>query len=192
MTNGYNGSILGAFLIAVDPTAHFAGGNWQSQLLVIQAMKQIIPRKPTQGLVPAPVCWAPGSVNRFSGNWPRGGVGRSEVGLDGGVRKRPGVKLWGYVNLIQAVARARMKHPSCDPTPVGENTCLWKTEAPYPRVFCSCDQVGMPKQTVCAHSHRLRYMVKQLENGEVNIEELKKNLEYTASLLEAVYIDETR
>ena len=40
--------------------------------------------------------------------------------------------------------------------------------------------------------HRLRYMVKQLENGEVNIEELKKNLEYTASLLEAVYIDETR
>ncbi|KAL7989918.1 hypothetical protein Chor_012584 [Crotalus horridus] len=39
---------------------------------------------------------------------------------------------------------------------------------------------------------RLRYMVKQLETGEVNIEELKKNLEYTASLLEAVYIDETR
>ncbi|XP_032348927.1 calcium/calmodulin-dependent 3',5'-cyclic nucleotide phosphodiesterase 1B isoform X1 [Camelus ferus] len=38
----------------------------------------------------------------------------------------------------------------------------------------------------------LRCMVKQLENGEVNIEELKKNLEYTASLLEAVYIDETR
>nr|XP_060619789.1 dual specificity calcium/calmodulin-dependent 3',5'-cyclic nucleotide phosphodiesterase 1B isoform X1 [Anolis sagrei ordinatus] len=38
----------------------------------------------------------------------------------------------------------------------------------------------------------LRYMVKQLETGEVNIDELKKNLEYTASLLEAVYIDETR
>ncbi|NWI16021.1 PDE1B phosphodiesterase, partial [Crypturellus soui] len=35
-------------------------------------------------------------------------------------------------------------------------------------------------------------MVKQLESGEVNIEELKRNLEYTASLLEAVYIDETR
>ncbi|XP_052561163.1 dual specificity calcium/calmodulin-dependent 3',5'-cyclic nucleotide phosphodiesterase 1B isoform X1 [Tympanuchus pallidicinctus] len=39
---------------------------------------------------------------------------------------------------------------------------------------------------------RLRYMVKQLETGEVNVEELKRNLEYTASLLEAVYIDETR
>uniref|UniRef100_A0A8C6ZT67 Phosphodiesterase n=3 Tax=Nothoprocta TaxID=8806 RepID=A0A8C6ZT67_NOTPE len=38
----------------------------------------------------------------------------------------------------------------------------------------------------------LRYMVKQLETGEVNLEELKRNLEYTASLLEAVYIDETR
>ncbi|XP_073417518.1 dual specificity calcium/calmodulin-dependent 3',5'-cyclic nucleotide phosphodiesterase 1B isoform X2 [Dendrobates tinctorius] len=38
----------------------------------------------------------------------------------------------------------------------------------------------------------LKFMVKQLENGEVNIVELKKNLEYTASLLEAVYIDETR
>ncbi|EPY88911.1 hypothetical protein CB1_000146005 [Camelus ferus] len=35
-------------------------------------------------------------------------------------------------------------------------------------------------------------MVKQLENGEVNIEELTKNLEYKASLLEAVYIDETQ
>uniref|UniRef100_A0ACB8EMR5 Calcium/calmodulin-dependent 3',5'-cyclic nucleotide phosphodiesterase 1B n=1 Tax=Sphaerodactylus townsendi TaxID=933632 RepID=A0ACB8EMR5_9SAUR len=35
-------------------------------------------------------------------------------------------------------------------------------------------------------------MVKQLETGEVDIVELKKNLEYTASLLEAVYIDETR
>ncbi|XP_014817062.1 PREDICTED: calcium/calmodulin-dependent 3',5'-cyclic nucleotide phosphodiesterase 1B [Calidris pugnax] len=35
-------------------------------------------------------------------------------------------------------------------------------------------------------------MVKQLETGEVNVEELKRNLEYAASLLEAVYIDETR
>uniref|UniRef100_A0A8B9PD13 Phosphodiesterase n=1 Tax=Apteryx owenii TaxID=8824 RepID=A0A8B9PD13_APTOW len=46
----------------------------------------------------------------------------------------------------------------------------------------------MPTPVPC----RLRYMVKQLETGEVNLEELKRNLEYTASLLEAVYIDETR
>lgn len=61
-------------------------------------------------------------------------------------------------------------------------------------VSCSFDKVAAPKQVLCTPHppHRLRYMVKQLENGEVNIEELKKNLEYTASLLEAVYIDETR
>lgn len=46
--------------------------------------------------------------------------------------------------------------------------------------------------TGCPAARRLRYMVKQLETGEVNVEELKRNLEYAASLLEAVYIDETR
>ncbi|CDQ99012.1 unnamed protein product [Oncorhynchus mykiss] len=35
-------------------------------------------------------------------------------------------------------------------------------------------------------------MVKQLEEKDVNFEDLKKNLDYTASLLEAVYIDGTR
>uniref|UniRef100_H3A4S4 Phosphodiesterase n=1 Tax=Latimeria chalumnae TaxID=7897 RepID=H3A4S4_LATCH len=39
---------------------------------------------------------------------------------------------------------------------------------------------------------RLRCMVKQLDKGEVDVDDLKKNLEYTASVLEAVYIDETR
>uniref|UniRef100_A0A8C9RT08 Phosphodiesterase n=1 Tax=Scleropages formosus TaxID=113540 RepID=A0A8C9RT08_SCLFO len=39
---------------------------------------------------------------------------------------------------------------------------------------------------------RLRCMIKQLDEKEVNFEDLKKNLDYTASLLEAVYIDETR
>uniref|UniRef100_A0A8C9TIM6 Phosphodiesterase n=1 Tax=Scleropages formosus TaxID=113540 RepID=A0A8C9TIM6_SCLFO len=38
----------------------------------------------------------------------------------------------------------------------------------------------------------LRCMIKQLDEKEVNFEDLKKNLDYTASLLEAVYIDETR
>ncbi|XP_036387265.1 calcium/calmodulin-dependent 3',5'-cyclic nucleotide phosphodiesterase 1B-like [Megalops cyprinoides] len=39
---------------------------------------------------------------------------------------------------------------------------------------------------------RLRCLVKQLDERDVDFEELKKNLDYTASLLEAVYIDETR
>ncbi|XP_017802182.2 calcium/calmodulin-dependent 3',5'-cyclic nucleotide phosphodiesterase 1A isoform X1 [Papio anubis] len=38
----------------------------------------------------------------------------------------------------------------------------------------------------------LRCLVKQLERGDVNIVDLKKNIEYAASVLEAVYIDETR
>ncbi|XP_067843780.1 dual specificity calcium/calmodulin-dependent 3',5'-cyclic nucleotide phosphodiesterase 1A isoform X2 [Heptranchias perlo] len=39
---------------------------------------------------------------------------------------------------------------------------------------------------------RLRCLVKQLEKGEINVTVLKKNIEYAASVLEAVYIDETR
>uniref|UniRef100_A0A8D0DZL9 Phosphodiesterase n=1 Tax=Salvator merianae TaxID=96440 RepID=A0A8D0DZL9_SALMN len=38
----------------------------------------------------------------------------------------------------------------------------------------------------------LRCLVKQLEKGDVNVTDLKKNIEYAASVLEAVYIDETR
>ncbi|XP_033822332.1 dual specificity calcium/calmodulin-dependent 3',5'-cyclic nucleotide phosphodiesterase 1B-like [Periophthalmus magnuspinnatus] len=39
---------------------------------------------------------------------------------------------------------------------------------------------------------RLRSMLKQLEEKEVNFEEIKNNLDITASLLEAVYLDGTR
>ncbi len=41
-------------------------------------------------------------------------------------------------------------------------------------------------------SCRLRCLVKQLDKGEVNVVDLRKNIEYAASVLEAVYIDETR
>ncbi|XP_078790398.1 dual specificity calcium/calmodulin-dependent 3',5'-cyclic nucleotide phosphodiesterase 1A isoform X3 [Oryzias latipes] len=39
---------------------------------------------------------------------------------------------------------------------------------------------------------RLRCLVKQLERGEASLNDLKKNLEYAASVLESVYIEETR
>ncbi|KAJ7425033.1 Calcium/calmodulin-dependent 3',5'-cyclic nucleotide phosphodiesterase 1C [Pitangus sulphuratus] len=39
---------------------------------------------------------------------------------------------------------------------------------------------------------RLRSLVKQLERGEASAVDLKKNLEYAATVLESVYIDETR
>uniref|UniRef100_A0A8C9WNH7 Phosphodiesterase n=1 Tax=Scleropages formosus TaxID=113540 RepID=A0A8C9WNH7_SCLFO len=38
----------------------------------------------------------------------------------------------------------------------------------------------------------LRCLVKQLERGEASLSDLKKNLEYAASVLESVYIEETR
>uniref|UniRef100_A0A3Q2YCL5 Phosphodiesterase n=1 Tax=Hippocampus comes TaxID=109280 RepID=A0A3Q2YCL5_HIPCM len=41
-------------------------------------------------------------------------------------------------------------------------------------------------------SQRLRCLVKQLERGEASLADLKKNLEYAASVLESVYIEETR
>ncbi|XP_048451579.1 dual specificity Calcium/calmodulin-dependent 3',5'-cyclic nucleotide phosphodiesterase 1C-like [Rhincodon typus] len=39
---------------------------------------------------------------------------------------------------------------------------------------------------------RLRTLVKQLERGEASVSDLKKNLDYAATVLETVYIDETR
>ncbi|TRZ17908.1 hypothetical protein HGM15179_009201 [Zosterops borbonicus] len=40
-------------------------------------------------------------------------------------------------------------------------------------------------------SQRLRVLVKQLERGEASVVDLKKNLEYAATVLESVYIEET-
>uniref|UniRef100_A0A3Q3GQ60 Phosphodiesterase n=1 Tax=Labrus bergylta TaxID=56723 RepID=A0A3Q3GQ60_9LABR len=47
--------------------------------------------------------------------------------------------------------------------------------------------------TLSDSSHiALRCLVKQLERGEASVGELKKNLEYAASVLETLYIEETR
>ncbi|XP_029445658.1 calcium/calmodulin-dependent 3',5'-cyclic nucleotide phosphodiesterase 1C isoform X2 [Rhinatrema bivittatum] len=46
---------------------------------------------------------------------------------------------------------------------------------------------ALPKTAI-----RLRCLVKQLEKGEASVVDLKKNLEYAATVLESVYIDETR
>lgn len=39
---------------------------------------------------------------------------------------------------------------------------------------------------------RLRSMLKQLEEKDVDFEEIKQNLDFTTSLLEAVYLDGSR
>ncbi|XP_071072334.1 dual specificity calcium/calmodulin-dependent 3',5'-cyclic nucleotide phosphodiesterase 1A isoform X4 [Dasypus novemcinctus] len=54
------------------------------------------------------------------------------------------------------------------------------------------DYVTIRKKHLQRPIFRLRCLVKQLEKGDVNVVDLKKNIEYAASVLEAVYIDETR
>ncbi|XP_063174175.1 dual specificity calcium/calmodulin-dependent 3',5'-cyclic nucleotide phosphodiesterase 1A isoform X2 [Candoia aspera] len=54
------------------------------------------------------------------------------------------------------------------------------------------DYVTVRKKHLQRPIFRLRCLVKQLEKGDVNVVDLKKNIEYAASVLEAVYIDETR
>ncbi|XP_007422836.1 calcium/calmodulin-dependent 3',5'-cyclic nucleotide phosphodiesterase 1A isoform X2 [Python bivittatus] len=54
------------------------------------------------------------------------------------------------------------------------------------------DYVAIRKKHLQRPIFRLRCLVKQLEKGDVNVVDLKKNIEYAASVLEAVYIDETR
>ncbi|XP_018584473.1 calcium/calmodulin-dependent 3',5'-cyclic nucleotide phosphodiesterase 1A isoform X6 [Scleropages formosus] len=51
---------------------------------------------------------------------------------------------------------------------------------------------GLCPSPPCPDTAELRCLLKQLERGEVNVPDLKKNIEYAASVLEAVYIDETR
>ncbi|XP_056611515.1 dual specificity calcium/calmodulin-dependent 3',5'-cyclic nucleotide phosphodiesterase 1A isoform X2 [Triplophysa dalaica] len=64
--------------------------------------------------------------------------------------------------------------------------------------YSKCDQTGKMwmrlkgMQKYKSTSQRLRCLVKQLDKGEVNVVDLRKNIEYAASVLEAVYIDETR
>uniref|UniRef100_A0AAQ5WWB5 Phosphodiesterase n=1 Tax=Amphiprion ocellaris TaxID=80972 RepID=A0AAQ5WWB5_AMPOC len=60
-----------------------------------------------------------------------------------------------------------------------------KTYISRPSPVLLCSYVWM----LCC---RLRCLVKQLEMGEASVVELKKNLEYAASVLESLYTEETR
>ncbi|XP_062313738.1 dual specificity calcium/calmodulin-dependent 3',5'-cyclic nucleotide phosphodiesterase 1A [Osmerus eperlanus] len=63
-----------------------------------------------------------------------------------------------------------------------------KTEQSQERVWMRLKGMQKYKST----SQRLRCLVKQLDKGEVNVLDLRRNIEHAASVLEAVYIDETR
>ncbi|XP_018584471.1 calcium/calmodulin-dependent 3',5'-cyclic nucleotide phosphodiesterase 1A isoform X4 [Scleropages formosus] len=63
---------------------------------------------------------------------------------------------------------------------------------PSPSLLSASSRDASVRQKYKNTSQRLRCLLKQLERGEVNVPDLKKNIEYAASVLEAVYIDETR
>lgn len=67
---------------------------------------------------------------------------------------------------------------------------FWSSEQNY--MLWSGYMPGKSDLDPISVSCRLRCLVKQLDKGEVNVVDLRKNIEYAASVLEAVYIDETR
>lgn len=67
---------------------------------------------------------------------------------------------------------------------------FWSSEQNY--MLWSGYLLGKSDLDPISVSCRLRCLVKQLDKGEVNVVDLRKNIEYAASVLEAVYIDETR
>nr|XP_020824619.1 calcium/calmodulin-dependent 3',5'-cyclic nucleotide phosphodiesterase 1C isoform X3 [Phascolarctos cinereus] len=70
-------------------------------------------------------------------------------------------------------------------------TIVHDPRAPEEILADELPQLDSPEALVKT-SFRLRSLVKQLERGEASVVDLKKNLEHAASVLESVYIDETR
>ncbi|XP_040594225.1 calcium/calmodulin-dependent 3',5'-cyclic nucleotide phosphodiesterase 1C isoform X3 [Mesocricetus auratus] len=70
-------------------------------------------------------------------------------------------------------------------------TIVQDTRPPEEILADELPQLDSPEALVKT-SFRLRSLVKQLERGEASVVDLKKNLEYAATVLESVYIDETR
>ncbi|KAL5006121.1 hypothetical protein ScPMuIL_017279 [Solemya velum] len=64
----------------------------------------------------------------------------------------------------------------------------------YASVDLGTDKLPMIDTPEASHicSVRLRHILKKLQKDDINKEDLTKNLEYAASVLETVYIDETR
>ncbi|CAK5095866.1 unnamed protein product [Meloidogyne enterolobii] len=54
------------------------------------------------------------------------------------------------------------------------------------------DQYGFYQLVLRKHACRLRYILHQLNSGQLPLEDLKRNIEYAALVLETAYMDETR
>ncbi|XP_028986470.1 dual specificity calcium/calmodulin-dependent 3',5'-cyclic nucleotide phosphodiesterase 1A isoform X2 [Betta splendens] len=87
--------------------------------------------------------------------------------------------LWNAITAGMGIKGKEQKVPLSDPrTP----------EEILADEFPAADEPDATEKTAI----RLRCLVKQLERGEASLTDLKKNLEYAASVLESVYIEETR
>ncbi|KAK6053761.1 3'5'-cyclic nucleotide phosphodiesterase [Cooperia oncophora] len=54
------------------------------------------------------------------------------------------------------------------------------------------DTFGFYQLVLRKHACRLRYILHQLNSGQLPLEDLKRNIEYAALVLETAYMDETR
>ncbi|XP_077414603.1 dual specificity calcium/calmodulin-dependent 3',5'-cyclic nucleotide phosphodiesterase 1A isoform X2 [Vanacampus margaritifer] len=87
--------------------------------------------------------------------------------------------LWNAITAGMGIKGKEQKPPQNDPRSPEE---ILADEFPL------TDEADATEKTAI----RLRCLVKQLERGEASLADLKKNLEYAASVLESVYIEETR
>ncbi|XP_063529507.1 dual specificity calcium/calmodulin-dependent 3',5'-cyclic nucleotide phosphodiesterase 1-like isoform X2 [Cydia strobilella] len=96
---------------------------------------------------------------------------------------RNGTPKQGGLTIVRR-SSSRHKNESC-PTPTDEQLDQLSLDTDHlPAVDTpdACDKAAL----------RLRYLLRQLNRGEISAETLQKNLQYAARVLEAVYIDETK
>ncbi|XP_063358215.1 dual specificity calcium/calmodulin-dependent 3',5'-cyclic nucleotide phosphodiesterase 1 [Cydia amplana] len=96
---------------------------------------------------------------------------------------RNGTPKQGGLTIVRR-SSSRHKSESC-PTPTDEQLDQLSVDTDHlPAVDTpdACDKAAL----------RLRYLLRQLNRGEISAETLQKNLQYAARVLEAVYIDETK
>ncbi|XP_073942212.1 dual specificity calcium/calmodulin-dependent 3',5'-cyclic nucleotide phosphodiesterase 1A-like isoform X7 [Choristoneura fumiferana] len=96
---------------------------------------------------------------------------------------RNGTPKQGGLTIVRR-SSSRHKSESC-PTPTDEQLdqiSLDTEHLPAVDTPDACDKAAL----------RLRYLLRQLNRGEISAETLQKNLQYAAKVLEAVYIDETK
>ncbi|XP_019733266.1 calcium/calmodulin-dependent 3',5'-cyclic nucleotide phosphodiesterase 1A [Hippocampus comes] len=96
--------------------------------------------------------------------------------------------LWNAITAGMGIKGKEQKPPQNDPRTPEE---ILADELPLTDEADATEKTAI-RRKYKKTSQRLRCLVKQLERGEASLADLKKNLEYAASVLESVYIEETR